>query len=263
MVLEEEAYPFEERAIELHQKNLELMTAGVFNQWIEKSLAQLAIVMPGRYAKFEASSGIIESVDRYAYRVPSSVIQPGSEDTFQEVAERSSETTEAGELAAEGGEAARNGASEAESAESNVVEPSPTQRAEATFVEPSAEQAADAREAESPAQERAEAAVIESTEAEKTEATVVESTEEHTVQATVVEPAPEQSAGAPSTEPREDDIVFIEEGEPEGGSPPATMDSSLGTDSDLTGEGGGEARDDAPSDIEQGDDAEVSDVGNE
>jgi len=70
MALEEEAFPFEEKAIEVHEKNLELMAAGVYNPWIEKSLGELAILVPGRYAKFEASSGLIASLDGYAYRVP-------------------------------------------------------------------------------------------------------------------------------------------------------------------------------------------------
>ncbi len=68
--LEEEAFPFEERAIEVHHKNLELMASGIYNPWIEKSLARLADLMPGRYAKFEASSGWIASLDTYAYRAP-------------------------------------------------------------------------------------------------------------------------------------------------------------------------------------------------
>ena len=73
--LEEEAFPFEEKAIEVHEKNLELMAAGVYNPWIEKSLARLAVLMPGRYAKAEASSGFIASIDTYAYQAPSA---PGS-----------------------------------------------------------------------------------------------------------------------------------------------------------------------------------------
>jgi tetratricopeptide (TPR) repeat protein len=68
--LEEEAFPFEERAIAVHQKNLELLASGVYNPWIEKSLARLAALMPGRYAKPEASSGLIASIDRYAYQAP-------------------------------------------------------------------------------------------------------------------------------------------------------------------------------------------------
>ena len=104
MVLEEEAYPFEERAIEVHEKNLELMAAGVFSEWIEKSLAELAIVMPGRYAKFESSSGLIESIDSYAYRTPSSEARPELEKTAEQImASRTSDSDEAssGEAALE------------------------------------------------------------------------------------------------------------------------------------------------------------------
>ncbi len=70
LVIEEEAFPFEERAIEVHEKNLELMVSGLFNPWIEKSLDKLADLMPGRYAKFEVSSGFIDSIDSYAYQSP-------------------------------------------------------------------------------------------------------------------------------------------------------------------------------------------------
>ena len=68
--LEEEAFPFEEKAIEVHQKNLELMAGGIYNPWIEKSLDALARLMPGRYAKSEASSGYLDSLDGYAYTPP-------------------------------------------------------------------------------------------------------------------------------------------------------------------------------------------------
>jgi len=73
MVLEEEAYPFEEKAIVVHEKNLELMAAGIFNPWIQRSLDELADLMPGRYAKFETSPGFLASIDRYAYRTPDAV----------------------------------------------------------------------------------------------------------------------------------------------------------------------------------------------
>jgi TolA-binding protein len=69
--LDEEAFPFEEKAIKVHEKNLELMSGDrLFNTWIEKSLARLAELMPGRYAKAEISSGFLGSIDRYAYRSP-------------------------------------------------------------------------------------------------------------------------------------------------------------------------------------------------
>jgi tetratricopeptide (TPR) repeat protein len=75
-VLEEEAYPFEEKAIRVHEKNLELMTSGVYNPWIEKSLDRLAVLMPGRYAKPEESSGPLASLDGYTYRAPGAASTP-------------------------------------------------------------------------------------------------------------------------------------------------------------------------------------------
>ncbi|HET7203165.1 MAG TPA: tetratricopeptide repeat protein [Steroidobacteraceae bacterium] len=71
MALEEEAFPFEEKAIGVHEKNLELLQAGVFNPWTEKSLGRLAELMPGRYAKVELSGGFLGSMESYAYRLPS------------------------------------------------------------------------------------------------------------------------------------------------------------------------------------------------
>jgi hypothetical protein len=70
LALEEEAYPFEERAIDVHQQNYSLISSGVFNPWVERSLGKLAEVMPGRYAKTEISSGYMGSIDYYAYRSP-------------------------------------------------------------------------------------------------------------------------------------------------------------------------------------------------
>ena len=70
MVIEEEAYPFEERAISVHEENFELLAVGVYNPWVQKSLDKLAALMPGRYAKNEISGGFVGSIDRYAYRMP-------------------------------------------------------------------------------------------------------------------------------------------------------------------------------------------------
>jgi cellulose synthase operon protein C len=68
--LDEAAYPFEDKAIKVHEKNMESLHAGVFNAWTEKSLSRLAEMMPGRYAKNEMSSGFINAIDHYAYRSP-------------------------------------------------------------------------------------------------------------------------------------------------------------------------------------------------
>lgn len=70
MVIEEEAFPFEERAIDVHQKNFELLAGGVYNAWVQKSLDKLTVLMPGRFAKDEISGGFIGSIDTYAYRMP-------------------------------------------------------------------------------------------------------------------------------------------------------------------------------------------------
>jgi hypothetical protein len=68
--LDEAAFPFEEKAIKVHEKNMESLHAGVFNAWTEKSLSRLAVLMPGRYAKNEMSSGFIGAIDHYVYRSP-------------------------------------------------------------------------------------------------------------------------------------------------------------------------------------------------
>ncbi|MGD8339252.1 MAG: tetratricopeptide repeat protein [Gammaproteobacteria bacterium] len=70
LAIEEEAFPFEERSIEVHEQNYDLIAAGVFNPWVERSLAKLAEVMPGRYAKSEISSGFMGTLDVYAYQSP-------------------------------------------------------------------------------------------------------------------------------------------------------------------------------------------------
>ena len=70
LVIEEEAYPFEERAIEVHQQNFELLAVGVYNPWVQESLDKLSVLMPGRYAKNEISGGFVGSIDSYAYRMP-------------------------------------------------------------------------------------------------------------------------------------------------------------------------------------------------
>jgi tetratricopeptide (TPR) repeat protein len=74
LVIEEEAFPFEEQAIDVHEANRELIAAGVYNEWIAKSLAKLALLMPGRYGKAESSSGFIPSIDVYAYRSPAAPV---------------------------------------------------------------------------------------------------------------------------------------------------------------------------------------------
>jgi TolA-binding protein len=75
LAIEEQAYPFEEQSIKVHEKNMELLSLGVYNAWIDKSMEKLATLVPARYAKFEESSGFIESMGPYRYRM---VAKPAS-----------------------------------------------------------------------------------------------------------------------------------------------------------------------------------------
>jgi len=70
LMIEEEAFPFEEQAIAVHEANYELMLTGVYSAWIQKSLDELAAWMPARYAKREISEGLLHSVDSYTYQPP-------------------------------------------------------------------------------------------------------------------------------------------------------------------------------------------------
>jgi len=64
------AQPLEQKAIAIHEKNLELMRRGFSNAWTQKSLDRLAALEPDRYARTEISSGFVGSLARYVYRPP-------------------------------------------------------------------------------------------------------------------------------------------------------------------------------------------------
>ena len=69
LAIEDQAYPFEEKAIAVHEENLKLMSRGVYNEWIDKSLQMLAELMPARYAREEESTGIVSSLETFIYAV--------------------------------------------------------------------------------------------------------------------------------------------------------------------------------------------------
>lgn len=60
LMLEEQAYPFEEKAIELHQQNIQRVTQGVYDDWVKKSYTALAKISPGRYDKRERIVGFVD-----------------------------------------------------------------------------------------------------------------------------------------------------------------------------------------------------------
>jgi hypothetical protein len=53
ILLEEQAYPFEEQAIDLHELNTARMANGLYDDAVRRSLAALAELLPVRYAKTE------------------------------------------------------------------------------------------------------------------------------------------------------------------------------------------------------------------
>lgn len=62
VLLEEQAFPFEEKAIELHETNARRTTQGLYDDWIKKSLAALATLKPARWAKSERSEEALDAV---------------------------------------------------------------------------------------------------------------------------------------------------------------------------------------------------------
>jgi TolA-binding protein len=63
MLLEEQAYPFEEKAIAIHEANARRSWDGLYDQWVQQSFAVLASLLPARYAK--AETGVPYSRDIY------------------------------------------------------------------------------------------------------------------------------------------------------------------------------------------------------
>ena len=55
ILLEEQAFPFEEQAIEVFEANAARAADGVYDEWVQKSFSALATLMPARYAKAERS----------------------------------------------------------------------------------------------------------------------------------------------------------------------------------------------------------------
>lgn len=56
IMLEETAYPFEEKAIALHEANALRARKGVYDTWVQDSFVSLAQLLPARYGKREAAS---------------------------------------------------------------------------------------------------------------------------------------------------------------------------------------------------------------
>lgn len=62
VLLEEQAFPFEEKAIELHETNAGRTGTGVYDEWVQRSFDVLAKLKPARYAKAEVSEDYVPTL---------------------------------------------------------------------------------------------------------------------------------------------------------------------------------------------------------
>lgn len=62
VMLEEQAFPFEEKAIELHEVNARRAADGVYDEWVQASFTALRELRPVRYAKTERAEAVIDAI---------------------------------------------------------------------------------------------------------------------------------------------------------------------------------------------------------
>ena len=62
VMLEEQAFPFEEKATELHETNARRAATGIYDEWVKKSFVALRELRPVRYGKNERGEGALDVV---------------------------------------------------------------------------------------------------------------------------------------------------------------------------------------------------------
>ncbi|MEO8310053.1 MAG: tetratricopeptide repeat protein [Caldimonas sp.] len=62
VLLEEQAFPFEEKAIELHEVNAHRSASGVYDKWVKSSFDALRELRPVRYGKAEISEVVVDAI---------------------------------------------------------------------------------------------------------------------------------------------------------------------------------------------------------
>lgn len=62
LLLEEQIYPFEEKAIELYMANTDRAPDGVYDEWVQMSFNRLATLMPARYSKVERGEDVVTTL---------------------------------------------------------------------------------------------------------------------------------------------------------------------------------------------------------
>ena len=98
LAIEEQAYPFEEQAIAVHENNHKLIGLGIYNRWVEQSLQKLAEFVPARYARTEEASEVVLALDTYVYEIerPLPLVPATAEETAE--AEATAESKTANEM---------------------------------------------------------------------------------------------------------------------------------------------------------------------
>ena len=63
ILLEEQAFPFEENAIDIHEQNASRSWNGIYDDWVKNSFSSLKNLLPGRYDKPEALQGWVDALE--------------------------------------------------------------------------------------------------------------------------------------------------------------------------------------------------------
>jgi tetratricopeptide (TPR) repeat protein len=63
LLLEEQAYPLEDSAINIHEQNITRAREGVYDRWVKRSYEALRTLLPGRYDKTEIAGGLAREMD--------------------------------------------------------------------------------------------------------------------------------------------------------------------------------------------------------
>ncbi len=61
-LLEDQSFPFEEQAIQIHEINTARARDGVYDDWVKQSFAALAQLEPGRYGKTEITQDVVTTL---------------------------------------------------------------------------------------------------------------------------------------------------------------------------------------------------------
>lgn len=62
ILLEEQAFPFEDNAISIHEQNASRTQNGIYDEWVKRSFEALKQLLPGRYDKPEILTGVVDEL---------------------------------------------------------------------------------------------------------------------------------------------------------------------------------------------------------